>query len=77
MTNNILRIIAEQSIVDQEEINIEDTLVAIGIDSLKMVELIVALEDELEITFDDSNLDPSQLSTVKSVIELVEKYISE
>ena len=77
MTKKIFKIIAEQSILSENEVNIEDTLATIGIDSLKMVELIVALEDGLEITFDDSDLDPSQLSTVKSVIELVEKYVKE
>ena len=73
--NDIIKIIYEQSIVSQDEVVIEDSLASIGIDSLKMVELIVALEDGLGITFDDSDLDPSQLQTVRSVVELVGKYI--
>jgi acyl carrier protein len=72
-----LDIISQQSIVSKDEISIDDSLASIGIDSLKMVELIVALEDELEITFDDSDLDPSQLQTVRTIIDLVEKYASD
>lgn len=73
--NDILKIISQQSIVSKEEIGIDDSLASIGIDSLKMVELIVALEDGLGITFDDSDLDPSQLPTVGTVIDLVGKYL--
>lgn len=72
--NDILKIISEQSIVSLNEIGIDDTLSSIGIDSLKMVELIVALEDGFDIAFDDSDLDPSQLPTVGAVIDLVGKY---
>ena len=73
-TMEIKDIIAAVSIIPAEEINIEDPLSSIGIDSLKSVELIVALEDGLNIRFDDSDLDPGKLSTIKSVIDLVEKY---
>jgi acyl carrier protein len=72
----IKMIIAQQSIVLVHEINNEDSLALIGIDSLKMVELIVALEDGFDIQFDDSELDPSLLTTVDSIIKLTEKYMN-
>ena len=72
---DIFKIISEQSIVPQNEIDVDDSLASIGIDSLKMVELVVALEDGLGITFDDSDLDHSQLSTVGAVIDLVGKHV--
>jgi len=71
---DIKGIIAEQSVLAEEEFDMDDSLASIGIDSLKMVELIIALEDSLGIAFDDSDLDPSQLVTVKSIIELTERY---
>ncbi|MCL2591947.1 MAG: acyl carrier protein, partial [Defluviitaleaceae bacterium] len=53
-----IKIIASLAIIDENDINDEDALSNIGIDSLRSVELIVALEDSLNITFDDSDLDP-------------------
>lgn len=47
------------------------TLNELGYDSLKNVELVVMLEEEFNIRFDDSMLSQSRFSTVDSVIELV------
>lgn len=47
------------------------TLSELGYDSLKNVELVVLLEEEFNIRFDDSMLSQSRFSTVDSVIELV------
>lgn len=71
-----LELIADLAIVNQSDICDEDTLANLGIDSLKSVELIVALEDALHINFDDSDLDPSILTTVQSIINLVNNYAS-
>ena len=73
--DTIITIISKQSIVPLADISGKDTLASIGIDSLKIVELIVALEDELEIVFNDSELDPSCLTTVDSIIALSTKYL--
>jgi len=69
-----IKIIASLAIIDENDINDEDALSNIGIDSLRSVELIVALEDSLNITFDDSDLDPERLNTVKDILNLIEKY---
>ena len=63
------------SAVPEDEIELEDNLVDIGIDSLKKVELIIKLENELNIKFDDGELDPNKLITVKSILELAGKYV--
>ena len=47
------------------------TLNELGYDCLKNVELVVLLEEEFNIRFDDSMLSQSRFSTVDSVIELV------
>ena len=73
-TDAVLKIIADQSTVSSSGIKVEDTLASIGINSLKMVELIVTLEDELIIVFDDSELDASKLITVDDVVKMVKKY---
>lgn len=47
----------------------------LGIDSLKMVELLVKLEDEFHIELDETDLDPSALICVSDIINLVNKYV--
>lgn len=71
---NINEIIAEFAIVTEEEINADDILVEIGIDSLRIVELIVTLEEKLNIRFDDSKLNPSELKAIKDIFELIEEH---
>jgi len=72
--SKVIKIVASFSIIDESDISEGDTLSSIGIDSLKSVELIIAFENEFNITFDISDLDPSKLQTVGSIVELVEKY---
>jgi acyl carrier protein len=73
--DDIIKIIAQQSIVPLNEISTRDPLSSIGIDSLAMVELIISLEDGLNVTFDDSDLDPAQLTTVGAMVDLATKYM--
>lgn len=72
----IVGVISALSYISIGEIKYDDEFSTIGIDSLKMVELMIALEDKFEITFDDSELDPSSLKKVSDVIKLTERYIS-
>ena len=46
-----------------------------GLDSLSVVELIVALESGFEISFDDGDLDPAEIKTLGDVVALTEKYL--
>lgn len=73
--NTVKNVVAEISMISNDEICNEDTLISLGINSLKSVELIVALEDALDITFAEEDLDPENLKTVKSIISLVELYL--
>jgi acyl carrier protein len=54
---------------------LEDKFTDIGIDSLKIVELILKIEDELNIKLDDSELNPVKLVAVTNIIDLTEKYV--
>lgn len=49
----------------------------LGLDSLQMVTLLVMLEDEFRILFDESDMNPFDLTIVSQVIALVKKYAGE
>ena len=49
----------------------------LGIDSLGMVQLMLDIEDEFEITLGDSDLNPNNLIRVSDVCALVERYTAE
>lgn len=46
-----------------------------GLDSLSLVGLVVAIEDALGIKFKEDDLQPENLTTVKSLAELAGKYL--
>lgn len=48
----------------------------LSFDSLRMVMLLVTLEDSFEIELDESDMNPFALITVRDVVDLVIKYIS-
>lgn len=47
----------------------------LGIDSLALVELIIALEEEFQIEFSDSDLDPEKIQTVGDIRDLLNRYV--
>lgn len=48
----------------------------LSMDSLRMVMLLVLIEDTFEIELDESDMNPFALITVQDVIDLVAKYKS-
>jgi acyl carrier protein len=46
----------------------------LGFDSLRMVELMVELEEEFNIEFDESDLDPQMLNKVSDLYNLLGRY---
>ncbi len=75
MTEKINSIISELSYYEGAitgDLFLADDL---GIDSLRLVELISELEDSFSITFNESDLDPDLIKTVEDVYELTEKYL--
>lgn len=62
------------------EENIENSMRLQGelsLDSLLMVTLLIEIEEKFEITLGESDMNPFELTTVQSVIDLVKKYIDE
>ena len=47
----------------------------LGLDSLSLTELMVALEEAFEIEFQADDLDPANFETVADIYTLMDKYI--
>ncbi len=59
----------------KESISLEDELQSdLGLDSLHMVTLLIMLEENFQITLDESDMNPFDLDNVSHVVDLVEKY---
>lgn len=52
-----------------------ESLIESGVDSLALVSLIVSIEYAFDVEFSDYDLQPENLQTLSSLIELTEKYI--
>lgn len=85
MTENlrerIIRIIAEQAMLDPAEVKPEMTPEEIGIDSLGLVESIFAIEEEFDVSVPFNANEPEKsdfdISTMGSIIAAVEKLVAE
>lgn len=66
---NVIKILSEKLGIDESEINGESNLLDdLGMDSLDMVEVIMAMEREFEI-----NMSDEELVGIKTVDDLVKK----
>jgi acyl carrier protein len=85
MTENIkhkiLAIIAEQAMLEPEQVTDESTPADLGIDSLGLVESIFALEEEFDITipFNANEPEKSQfdISNMGTIIAAVQRLVAE
>lgn len=85
MTNDvktrIREIIAEQAMLEPEQITDDATPEALGIDSLGLVKSIFALEEEFDITIPFNANEPSQsdfdISSMRTIIAAVERLVAE
>ena len=59
----------EETVVNDAKLQ-EDLM----LDSLRMVMLLVEIEEKLEIELDESDMNPFDLITVQNVIDMVKKY---
>ena len=57
--------------VDVSNLKEEDSLTSLGLDSLDLVEVMLAIEDKLSIEFTSDEI--AQLSTLKDVVKLIER----
>jgi acyl carrier protein len=76
ITKKLIEVIGYQMGIDPEEIKPESTLREdLAIDSLDMIELVMDIEAEFEITIDDKQAE--ELRTVGEAVELVAKLVGE
>lgn len=76
MFEKIKGIIAEQLGLDASEITMESSFVDdLGADSLDIVELIMALEEEFDIEFPDE--DAERVATVGDVVNYIKAHTEE
>lgn len=65
-------------LTSMEEISEYDELAGdLGMDSLGMITLLVAIEDTFQIELEESDMDPLALQTVDDIVQLLEKYLEE
>lgn len=77
----VIRILAEQAVMDEAEVTTDKTLGDLGIDSLGLVESIFALEEEfdIQVPFNANNPEDSafDISNVAAIIAAVEDLVAQ
>ncbi len=72
MEEKVFQIIAEQLGIDVGEVSLEKNLMDdLGADSLDMVDLVMAFEDQFGVKISDQDL--SKIKTVKDVVEAIKQ----
>ena len=77
----VIDIIAEQAILEPDDVTLESTLESLGIDSMGLVESIFAIEEAFDIQIPFNANDPSDgdfnISSVASIMSGIEKLVAE
>ena len=77
----VIDIIAEQAILEPDDVTLESTLESLGIDSMGLVESIFAIEEAFDIQIPFNANDPSDgdfnISSVASIISGIEQLVAE
>jgi acyl carrier protein len=78
--DRIIEIIAEQALLDVDDVSLESTLEELGVDSMALVECIFAIEEafDISIPFNANNPDESEfdITSVGSIVQAVNSLIS-
>ena len=81
ISRKIIEIIAEQAMLDPEEVKLDASPADLGLDSLGMVEIVFAIEEAFDISVPFNANDPDasdfDVSTIGATIEAVERLIAE
>lgn len=75
--DQVIEIIAEQAVLDPEDVTLDSTLESLGIDSLGLVESIFAIEEAFDISIPFNANNPAEsdfdISNVASIIAGIER----
>lgn len=78
--DRVIRIIADQAMIEPSDVSVTDTMQDLGIDSMGLVECIFALEEEfdIEVPFNANEPEKSDfdISSVASVLAGIEALIA-
>ena len=79
--DRVRAIIAEQAMLDPGDLSDDQTLEAIGIDSLGLVESIFAIEEafDIQVPFNANEPEASEfdISSLRAIVEAVERLVAE
>ncbi|RMH48340.1 MAG: acyl carrier protein [Alphaproteobacteria bacterium] len=79
--DKVIEIIAEQAVLEPQDISLDATLEDLGIDSLQLVESIFAIEEAFDIQVPFNANDPSasefDISSVGAIVRAVEGLVAE
>ena len=74
MKDKISEILMELCFLEREQERDSALAGDLGVDSLKMVELMIALEDAFGVELEESDLDPAGLERVEDLYRLMSRY---
>lgn len=74
-TSNIINIIAEQLGVEPETLSEDTAFADLGADSFDLFQVISALEEEYDVTFNTDDTD--KIKTVKDAIDYISNVVAE
>lgn len=79
--DRVIRIIAEQAVLEPSDVTPDSTLEDLGIDSLGLVECIFAIEEDFDVSVPFNANEPQagdfDISTVAAIIRGVETLVAE
>ncbi|MFK7835837.1 MAG: acyl carrier protein [Sulfitobacter sp.] len=79
--DQVIAIIAEQAVLEPEDVTLDSTLESLGIDSLGLVESIFAIEEAFDITVPFNANNPTEsdfdISTVESIVAGIQRLKAE
>ena len=75
VTQKVIEIISNQMDIPEEQISLDSQFIAdLGFDSLDVMEFLMSVEDEFEITIPDDQSE--KISTVRDAIQEIQEAIS-
>jgi acyl carrier protein len=81
VAEKVVKIIADQALLDPSEVEMDATPDDLGLDSLGLVEVVFAIEEEFDLSVpynaNEPNASDFDISNVGSVIQAVKQLISE
>ena len=79
--DRVIKIIAEQAVLELSDIAMDQSLADLGVDSMGLVEAIFSIEESFDITVPFNANEPEKsefdISSVAAIVSAVEKFVAE